>query len=145
MSDQPVERQLPNTNRHPCLKLDLNPRSQRSRERRQSMPYTLRPLLSDVRNVNLINFVIKEFVCSWNKGTRYSRCHWFTFRISGQNTIHSGILQSDASYVLLCLQAAVFQLRVPCNASKCSAPWTETFTSSSLTGKQSNQYTSGLL
>jgi hypothetical protein len=36
----------PNAHRHPCLEWDSNPRSQRSSERRQFMPYIARPLWS---------------------------------------------------------------------------------------------------
>jgi hypothetical protein len=36
--NQPVARPLPNTNRHPCLEWDSNPRSQCSRGRRHFMP-----------------------------------------------------------------------------------------------------------
>jgi hypothetical protein len=65
-----------NIHRHPCLEWDSNPRSQRSRGRRQFMPQTGRPLLLAVQCYESL-YMPKQY---WEKGSLWD---WHNFRLMG--------------------------------------------------------------
>jgi hypothetical protein len=128
-SDQPAVIRLPKhratqthnkrTHRHPCLEWDSNPRSQRSSERRQFMPYTTRTLWSaEVRKK--IKIIAKDSLSAeqYSKSeipkheaqildNRYSPCHsllWaYSVVCSQRISIKHLHLKSSAAHGVLSL------------------------------------------